>query len=610
MSAPGRREIALLFGLLALAFALRLPELQEIPRLTDETSEVAAALEIAFEGQRPLVHNDAYRGPVWAYGLAGVLRIFGPRPGLPRFYALALGLASVLTTYALARALAGPRAARLAGLLQACAFAPIALESHVAWSNHATPAMVTLAALATARAFSERGVVGRDTASGAAPVRASSKRGGLGDKETEATATGDSVERDTSPATSTGWLLAAGLVWALALQTHPSAIAPLVGAAIWILACPPRRARLLRPAAGLALALFLLGLSPMIIHNLAAYGEPEDGVATSLDDATAESQPVNRDFSPPALARNLAALTGQLGRAAAAGRPVEPGEPVPGPLVAVTDALRPLAGLAVALLLLAALARDLLRGSSLPAALAWAGILILPLVNRNYQSFYDMRYLGFLLPLSFTALAVWLDGTRPRRRAWMIVALISAYSLLSVGAYYQREAAAGRTNAPLIAAVERLEQEDDVWTSDPADPEAPAEAQIWIDKAMRPIKLEGGGDPVRAFEHLLVLRGLPAQLSDVDELRWFLLEDERTRYWILAADGTADALAAEGFELETRMDAEGWQLLLRDPEAGPDADRSLEPGAPGGSEQGSQRAAAGEPILVLADPGATISWPR
>jgi 4-amino-4-deoxy-L-arabinose transferase-like glycosyltransferase len=593
-----------------LALALRWPHLQTIPRLTDEAGEVTTALQIAFEGARPLVHNDAYRGPAWAYGLAAPLALLGPRPGLPRDYALAIGLATVLAVYLLGRSLAGPRAGLAAGLLQATAFAPIALESHVAWSNHATPGMVTLAGLATWRAL------------GMARVRVS----GMPSLDRDKTSSG-SGQPDRDKALH--WLLLAGLLWGLALQTHPSAVAPLAGAGLWFLAARERRALLRRPATWLAPIACLLVLSPMLVYNAQRFVD-EGGIA-SMDEATDASQPVNRDFGPLALARNLVGLAGQLGRAAGAGRPDEPGEPVPGVLVAFTDAFRPLVTWLYAAILLAALAwatwlwarsagMDGARffrigqsgpgdpsvttefafttksadGLGLVASMAWAGILILPLLNRNYQSFYDMRYLGFLLPLAFVALGSWAASDRESRdsagaaevagkagaksetrvgsgawasaavqaRRWLLLASLMLWSLLSVGAYYQREIAAGRTNQPMIEAADRLAQ---AWHEAGTEAGLGPPQQIWIDKAMRPIKLEGGGDPVRAFDQLLALRSLPAELSDIDELRWFLSEDRTTLYWILAADSTAESLAAEGFPLESVQEAGGWRILVRQP---------------------------------------------
>ncbi|MCB0216801.1 MAG: hypothetical protein KDH92_09215, partial [Chloroflexi bacterium] len=294
------RDLGSLVALLLLALLLRLPRLDSIPRYTDETGEVATALDIAFEGARPLVHNDAYRGPVWAYGLAGALRLFGPQPGLPRRYALTLSVLTVLATWALARGLVGPRAGWVAGLLQASAFAPIALESHVAWSNHATPLVVTLAALATWRGAGAS-VTDPQPAPAEAPVSGRQAPGFDSGHPVSGPATG----RQGPGGGADRWLLLAGLLWGLALQTHPSVVAPLAGAGLWLLLRPGFRARLRRPAPYLALGLFLLALGPLIVHNLSSLRSTGD--LASVEDATAESQPVNRDFGVASLAGNLVA---------------------------------------------------------------------------------------------------------------------------------------------------------------------------------------------------------------------------------------------------------------------------------------------------------------
>jgi hypothetical protein len=512
-AAPGwRADLAIAGALTLLALLVRLPGLTEVPRLTDETAEVATALAIVSEGARPLVASDAYRGPAWAYLLAGALALFGAHPWLPRAFAAVLGALTVGATYLLGRALVDRRTGLVAALAVATAFAPVVLLSHVAWSNHSTPLWVLLAALATWRG------------------RRPGRRGDLS-------------------------LLAAGVLWGLALQSHPSALAPLLGAVGWWLAGADRRRRLRQPGPWLALAGCLATLSPMLLHNLRAPG-------ASLGEAGASGQPLGLPAGPLDLVGRCLALLGQLGRALAAGPPAEPGDPTPGALVAATDALRgPVTWLAAGLYL-AALARTAWRGPRLVAWLGGATLLVLPLVNRNYTSFHDQRYIGLLVPLCAVALGAWVSaawagaGASGRRVTAAATALVLAWPLLAVAAFQARETAAGRTNAPLSEVVVRLAQ---------GRHERPTE--VFVDKALRDVDLGGGGDPARAFAQLLTLSGVPNALSDTDELRWYLAQADRPPYWLILSPATAATLGRE-FPLLAWEQGEGWTVVER-PGGGP-----------------------------------------
>lgn len=536
--------IALAFTLLALL--VRLPELQQIPRFTDETGQVQTALSILRQGARPLVDDDPNRGVFWAYLLATSLAIFGAQPALPRLFACVLGALTVGATYGLGRARAGRLAGGVAALGMTTAFSHVALNSHVAWSNSSTPLWTTLAVLCTYLAAK-------------APQETSSM-----------------VPRDLA-------LLGAGLMWGLALHTHLSVLPMIAGAVFWWLADRERRARLKTPAPYAAVAVFLVVLSPMIVFNLQSMAAHQ-GLA-SVRDALGPSQPIARDHGPAAIAGNAIQLAGQLGRAAGAGPLVEPGDPTPGGfggvLVRATDALRPFATVAYALLLFGALAYAALRGSRLLAAVAGTAVMVLPFVNRAYTGFYDTRYIAFLLPLGYVALAevvavvsvgagranaISIGNGQPldspqsvqerqwqpwKRRVWIaLFGLMVAYPLASLGAYYARENAAGRTNRPIWVTESRLVQ-----ANTPSSP-------ILIDKAMRKIKHGGGGDPARAFDELLALADVPHQIVDEAKMRWFLVNDPKTAYRLIAADATAAVLMGE-FKLASREEGDGWVVLER-----------------------------------------------
>ncbi len=495
------RPAGLTLAFVVLAAAIRWPALHDIPRYTDETGEVATAIAIAFDGARPLVHNDAYRGPFWAYLLAGVLAWTGPDPDVPRRFALGLGALAVGATYLLGRAVAGRLAGGVAALLMATAFGPVALGSHVPWSNNSTPLWVALATLAL------------HLGSGGTAARA-----------------------DAGPAIRPGrradtWLALAGLLWGLALQTHPSVLALLPGAALWFVAAADRRARLRAPGPWLAAAVFVASLAPILVHNVRA------GSAVYVEDAFNPSQPVAEARGPAALAANLVALAGQVGRSAGAGPPREPGDPRPDAVVGLTDALRPAATAAYALAILGALAWAAWRGPRRVAAPAASAVAILPWITDGFRSFHDMRYVVVVLPLGYVALGASVARAAPGSRARQILSIgvvaLALYALVATAAFYRREAAADRTNAPIRAATAWLAAH----AAEPGD-------HVLLDKAMRDLKLGGGGNVTRALEQRLVLMGLAPTVADVDEIRWFVGNDDGT-LWILAADATVAQLRSE-----------------------------------------------------------------
>ncbi|MFN8521501.1 MAG: glycosyltransferase family 39 protein [Chloroflexota bacterium] len=203
--------LILLFGL---ALGLRLVNVQLVPPFTDETEEVLRAWSIA-QGERfPLTNVDAYIGALWSYVLAGAFKLFGRGFELPRVVMAVSGALTVVATYFLTRRLFDRTAAAIAAFLLATCGAHILVNSHVAWSNCATPLLTTVAFWLLAR----------------------------------------------------GSLLPGALVLGLALQTHPSVAALLPGAAGWVLWTYRSRAGLVRLA--VAALCFLLGYSAVLIYNV------------------------------------------------------------------------------------------------------------------------------------------------------------------------------------------------------------------------------------------------------------------------------------------------------------------------------------------------------
>ncbi|MFQ5459166.1 MAG: hypothetical protein ACE5EL_00065 [Anaerolineae bacterium] len=540
MTAPRWREAVFCAAIVLGALALRWPGLQEIPRLTDETGEVAAALAI-LEGDRPLVHNDAYRGPGWAYLLAATLRVVGVAPGVPRAFAAVLGAMTAGAAFAMAAALAGsnrgaaravaspetrlepssvatstargasarwmvPGAGLVAGAGVATATGLVVLSSHVAWSNNATPLAVVVAAIAL-----HRGVQ-------VAP------RGSW---------------------RSRAWLTASGALWGLAIQTHPSALAPLAGAGLWYLVAAGS-AGLRRPGTWLAVAAFGAAVGPLVVFNL-------QRPLASLGAATAADQPMARDHSPGAIATNTVALFGQVGRMAGAG----PGDRL-GPEAAAA-AVPGTAEVVYAGVLVLALALSLVTGPRLVGAMAGASVLILPLVNRSYDNFYDGRYVAILVVLGWVAVGTasatlwrrW-GGSHGRLYRAALVAVLAAtiaYPVVPTARLYARERGAGRTNAPFLEDAALVAHRA---AGDPA-------TTVLVDKALRDIGLGGGGNAQRAFTYLLALQGVPAAQADVSEMRWHLARRPRGPLVLVVAQATAPELAARGaITMETRPD---WRVM-------------------------------------------------
>lgn len=147
----------------------------------DEWGEVAVAYRI-FRGEIFPLHNAAHDiGPLFNYLLAGLFVVLGPSLYLPRLMVMVVGVGTVFLSFLLGRELFGDAVGLLAAALVATAPSHILL-THMAWSNDTTPFFVTAASLGLLLAFRK----GR------------------------------------------GWWVAAGFLWAMALQTHASVLAAVV----------------------------------------------------------------------------------------------------------------------------------------------------------------------------------------------------------------------------------------------------------------------------------------------------------------------------------------------------------------------------------------------
>jgi len=496
-------------GVGLLALALRWPYLMLVPRLTDETAEIKWAWRIAQGEILPLTHVDPYYGIVHPYLLAGLFTTLGPHTILPRaLNAVAGALLAALVAW-VAWGMAGRTTDRpaplpvvgrrsvvaslVAGLLTASSFPLIIVNSHIAWSNGLTPLFVTAALAATWFAVVDR-------------------RG--------------------------GWLVGAGFLWGLALQTHPSVVTLLPGAVAWIVWQPTGRGWLRTRWPWLAAAAFLLGCANMIVANALGSGEAVDA---ALNPQNAYSLPA----SVGEYLGRMGQMALQLARMLAGSYTIQADGSLP---LTVTPWVAVYGALAVAALVWAARRRDTALLPLLVAS-AW---LLLPLVSHSFTALHDTRYIAFLLPPVYLALglaagALWAQWATAGRLALAVTtAVLVAAPLVALGQFYRDSAAYGLTNAAMLQVAEAAHV-------------AAAEqgAVVLLDREMRPIKLGGGGDPVRAMEFLMTTQGTPNQTARPDTINWYLRNAEAPLFLVLA-DATATNLGASATLTPTGLRGDGF----------------------------------------------------
>jgi 4-amino-4-deoxy-L-arabinose transferase-like glycosyltransferase len=478
-----RLDLILAAGLFLLAAAVRLPYLQLIPQLTDETGDVLWALDIYRGWHLPLTQNDPYNGPVLGYLLAAAFWLFGVRVELPRLVMLLLGSLTVVLTYALARVeswklevgswkfeqpptsnLQSLTSGLIAAGLMTTAFVPVVINSHIAWSNCSTPFFVTLALLALA----------------------------LADR------------RQSGP-----WLALAGLLLGVAVQTHPSALVVIPGLVVWFLSGKHRRAWLRTPWPYLAVALALLAYSNIIWYNL------QTGFG-SIAGAQKRTYALVSNLS----LRDYAANVGRLLLAVV--RMVGSAYPKESQLAARLE----LSALFIyGALLVAALVQDARRGSGLALAVLASTALFMPVFNKFYGPALMSRYIAYLLPLCSVAMGGLLAGWL--RTRWLLVLLsllLIGYPALVLRDHYTQESAKGGTNAVILRLAEYLHQAQEV-----------DGAPVYLDRGLRERPLRAGGHVLKGLDYLLTLKGTAHDSRRLDDLEADLAA--KSRAWLVLTDG-------------------------------------------------------------------------
>ncbi|MCW5849913.1 MAG: glycosyltransferase family 39 protein, partial [Anaerolineae bacterium] len=393
-------------GLFALALAVRLPNLQLVPAIVDEGTEVLWGLDIALGRHWPLTSFSVYIGPVSAYLLAALFRLFGVHVVLPRLMMAVFGSLLVVTTYWLGRWVGGARVGLIAAGLTLVSPALVAEASHYAWSNCLTPFFTTLTLCVAYAAVTRRNV----------------------------------------------WLMGlTGLVGGLALQSHPTAAAPLAGLAVWYLGRRDVVKWLAWPGPYLALVGLVIGYAPMIEYNRRQPGQIL---------STAQDRPYA--FAPTLDLLEVARRVVDYGLSVS--RFVTDG------LAAPTMATWIVQAVVAALLLVGLWAARRTESRMLPMVFLMSALVHAVVVKVN-----DARYLAMLIPVAAIGVGMGLvyladragqpsRSTSPSLRlpqarlvfAALLPLALTAYGLLSLGRFYQQAISQELTNAPYFNLSETL----------------------------------------------------------------------------------------------------------------------------------------------------------
>jgi 4-amino-4-deoxy-L-arabinose transferase-like glycosyltransferase len=469
-------------GLLILATAIRLPYLQLLPLLSDEAFEVLAALPITRGEWLLFGPVNPTAGPLVAYLMALGFWLFGPGVNLPRALMLILGVLTVGATYFLGRSMGGRKAGFLAGLLLACSPVHTLVNSHIAWSNAATPLFSTLTFLFLHTA----------------------------------------VRRQK------GWLLVVGgLFYGLALQTHVSMLVVAPGLLVWFLARRDILAWLRRPWPYLAGLAALLGYGNMIAYNLLTAG----GSLANFEQHTYAwvSEPTWATYWT-----NLKLMAGAFSRTLA------------GQVPRIDDPLSGLLSLLFLIWLVGSLAYTLWRREWMPVLILLSSALVMPYFNQRFEDLLAQRYIAFLLPVCFSAMGVaaahaldrlW-QGRRPAGRALavgglVLAVLLAAYPLRNLFTYYTVETEAGRDNALTLAMAGSLESA------------LPPGIPLYVSRDIKGVPGDGGYRYLRALYYYLTLAGVEHWVLDFPDLAARLEAGPDQEVWLMLPPGDYETLARE-----------------------------------------------------------------
>lgn len=334
------------FLLFLLALLIRIPYLYDVPRFIDEWREIGLSAQIARGEVWPL-HNTSHDiGAFHNYVLAGLFTLFGFNEFIPRLYVAITSAGTVVVTFWIARHWAGKIVATIAALLLTTNSMHI-LVTHMAWSNDTTPFFVSLAVLTSLKAMDQK------------------KKRSL-------------------------WALS-GLTWAVALQTHPSVVAALLGVLFYIIRQFGWRALYRDTSVRFAMIVFLVGYSNMIIHNLI---RPLDSVLWMKR----KDYALHQDWSFQGYFMNIAEMGMEWIRSLASAFP---------------DGTGWLHGISSGLMIIFVLGivdgfRRLshLRDGTFILAIVISSFLVIPILNDQYKFYIWTRYIAYLFPICMIPLGI------------------------------------------------------------------------------------------------------------------------------------------------------------------------------------------------------------
>jgi 4-amino-4-deoxy-L-arabinose transferase-like glycosyltransferase len=436
-----------LMGMLA-----RVPYLALIPVFGDEVMQTVQALNIRPGEYMPLVGVDPYSGPFFLYLIGVILRVLGATPVAPRIVVMVTGALTVGLTYLLARALGLKRPwAALAGLFMAANPHHILVNSHFAGATFVLPLFTTafLAALVLA------------------------------------------VKRE-----SGRWLVAAGTLLGLALQSNPVLVLMLPGVAVWFVvqAKPFIGFRTRWPY--LAALVLALVYAPVIVHNLQT-GLSGVQVAQAGRLYLWQVKP-----SPSTYAQNFVRLILQLCRQVSG---VLEGKEDVGSLMGMPLVF---SVWAIAGLVYASVAR---KGLDLLTLAVGSHALLMPWLSNYYSIIDPTRLTNYLNPLALVAMGalaaeVWRFAAGRMRRpeskraiAWftgVVLAALALSPLVSLFRYYDHTVANGQTNAPYLAFADEFVRQ---WHGE----------RVLLDDALTGFLRAGDPNEFKPITYLLTVSGVP-----------------------------------------------------------------------------------------------------
>jgi 4-amino-4-deoxy-L-arabinose transferase-like glycosyltransferase len=458
-------EVVLVIVLVLLAAAVRWPELNILPPYTDETEESLRAWSIAQGELRPLTNVDAYVGALWSYVVAGGFRVLGRSPEVPRLLSLVAGSLTVGATYLLGRQLWGPLVGTLAALLLVVNAAHILVNSHVSWSNCATPLFTTLAIWLLVRALDQ-------------------------------------------PARAMRWALV-GLTFGLALQTHPSVATILAGAMLYALWRQPHLP--LRPGAWLAVLLLAVGYGNVLLYNL-----------QSGFDTLVQAQRVGSEYAGGAGLDGAGYIGSVLGILVLL---VQTTAGLVDPRMTAAEYVFDPRFVVVLAAIVAALVWSVRQRDLLFVCLAVPVIVLVPALNQRWSPILASRYIMPLVPIILVSVAGLLVALVRRRRGGLrptpgtipgidstyeivavagIGALVALVQLGGLWSYYATEIAAGRSNDGPWRMVEQV------------DAQRRSREPFVVPADLHLLPTGGGGTWAKALDFLLTLRGVREDLSPRD----------------------------------------------------------------------------------------------